>query len=145
MPSCCGDSWRCVFSWQLLNRPLSSLSFVPLGRFRGSAREAGEHLVHSWTCPPVLQRTCCPCRPCRGVDQPWVIWTCQRTKWSVTSSPKRTSEWRRERERAIFMPSAVGHACMHEDIPAAVYTWHDVWCRVTRTQWGVLTKGWAQA
>lgn len=92
-------------------------SFSVLGGL-AEVGEADGHLVHSWTCPPVLQHTCCPCRPGRGMDQtPWVIRSCDWTKRSVTSSPKRTSEWKRERERhwrtASYFYAICCWACMY--------------------------------
>lgn len=133
--------WRFMKMCVFLTAPQSSVvvSLVhAFGTFSGSCRD----WIGGRTPRPQLDvSTCSP------AHLPWVICTCDRTKWSVTSSLKRTSEWQRERgaeeRQAIFMRSAVGHACMHEDVPTAVYTWHNVWCRVTCTlliQWGVLTR-----
>lgn len=115
--SCWGDSWRRVLPWQLLNHLSGSCLWVLL-RFRASRS--------SWTCPPVLRHICGPCRPGRGREQtqPFGDPRCDRNKSSVSSSPKRTSEWQRERDAGLFLCDllTVMHVCMNPSRSALYVT-----------------------
>lgn len=126
--SCWGDSWRRVLPWQLLNHLSGSCLWVLL-RFRASRS--------SWTCPPVLRHICGPCRPGRGREQTQPfgdppMWQ-KQVKCVFLAQ---THLWVAEREREMpgYFYAICWQSCMYAWIrPAALYTWHNVPCRVTCT------------